>query len=781
MGQEIVYCFKCHNRLKGSEFEKGAAFRIGEKTCCATCAVGLLSSLPPEEQEAILKRVHPPDETKAEEEPAPAEPPRVASATESSKRISAFRPGGPSIPKTTIRSETPSGNRTLLIVGCAAGGLILLIGLLALAGKSGRPSVSARPGSAEELPEPDRSAPPTPRANAESPTTPPVTPPPARTAALDMAREFARANPADLEGQIRLYEDARWEVEGTPLAADVKRELESLAGRRRERMSRELQEIDARIRPLREREEYRAALDALELEKKKYNNGEWSSAIQQRAAEVRSVADGLFKGLKERALDARRRGDPAEPGTIRDRVARWGLQELTAELDRALQETATAPVNKSTPVISAAPKPEEEAAAYRKLWEQAMEAAGRREHSLAIETLQGGTRSLQDSSRLSEAMSDIEALRLVSAVYAEGCAALSEIPDGKNVSLKYVDETGARKSISGAVVRAGAMRLEVRKGRSTVVVEHSDLEAETLAGFYRGRPGRQPKTDGKPCAYFLLVEGEPAAAKSALGEPPSAIPDKYWDYAARAAEARSRAPRPDPEAAKTERQARELFYSAERELADMATRSSAAEKFKSLLNNFGETRFVKRNRELITRKSQADRDYFFTASDLKGAGSFKLVKDPKFGLSWTSDADSSQWAGNQVDIEFYAAPGVDYHLYLHFGGCCTEVFSYFMQGSELVGQKDGQNVSLEPGQNMARGHSLRGDRLPATHGAHGGRKEPSIWAWTGVALPRYASPGMKKVRILTQQMGFSVGYAMVTAVRQRPPTAEEIKQILKER
>ena len=46
MGQEILYCYKCQNRLLGSEFEKGKAFKVGGQASCANCVKDLLGSVP---------------------------------------------------------------------------------------------------------------------------------------------------------------------------------------------------------------------------------------------------------------------------------------------------------------------------------------------------------------------------------------------------------------------------------------------------------------------------------------------------------------------------------------------------------------------------------------------------------------------------------------------------------------------------------------------------------------------------------------------------------------
>src|SRR6185436_20856567 len=79
MGQEIVYCFKCHTRLVGSEFEKGSAFRIVGRPACKPCTKAMAESNIPEERFA------------AEAAMRPSAPPAEISTASTSSRIPAPR------------------------------------------------------------------------------------------------------------------------------------------------------------------------------------------------------------------------------------------------------------------------------------------------------------------------------------------------------------------------------------------------------------------------------------------------------------------------------------------------------------------------------------------------------------------------------------------------------------------------------------------------------------------------------------------------------------------
>src|ERR1700690_1024757 len=46
MGQAIVYCSACSTQVRGSDFEKGLAFKVRDQTFCAPCGRGLGGAVP---------------------------------------------------------------------------------------------------------------------------------------------------------------------------------------------------------------------------------------------------------------------------------------------------------------------------------------------------------------------------------------------------------------------------------------------------------------------------------------------------------------------------------------------------------------------------------------------------------------------------------------------------------------------------------------------------------------------------------------------------------------
>ena len=140
-------------------------------------------------------------------------------------------------------------------------------------------------------------------------------------------------------------------------------------------------------------------------------------------------------------------------------------------------------------------------------------------------------------------------------------------------------------------------------------------------------------------------------------------------------------------------------------------------------------------------------------------------------------------------VDFAALPGQTYRCWIWVGACCEETFLFYYQGSEVsdVDPKTKKKISVEPGSSAAVPvkHSIR--NLKKTHEDHrpkGAKAQPKTaarWEWVEVALPKYASPGGKKLRFMTNQAGFSIGGAIVSAVRKGAPLESEIKDLEKVR
>jgi hypothetical protein len=807
MGQEIVYCFKCQTRLKGEEFEKGSAFRIGDKTCCATCAVGLLTSLPPEEQQSILSKVMNSQNATTKKlvvngeviEPGgPSTPtPRPTDGTTKTKIAPPRTSRAPAQKKSTQRLLAGEGKLMPFLVG---GGLIVaaVIGLIVVLGGSrgrGGPPVAAHANEPESnLPEKNKPA--DEGSKPDEPLPDPIggrTRLPSAAAREETARKSldkARAaDPADLGGKVRLYQQAVWDSEGTPFFDEATKELAPLLEKWKGQLAAELAALDDAIRASAEKEEFKSAMDALEKARRKHADADWTAPIDRKASALRNQMDETYRGLKGKAIEAKKRGDTAAVTPITERVGKWGFADYAQDLAKALSDVTAAPsaVAKNpapTPEPEKKPEPakaEDEGVTYRARWDKAMALAATRDYAGATRELEQATSPLQDATLRGEALGDLEVVRLVSALYSETMELLAEWPEGRALSVRYFDEAGNKKSVSEPVVHSTRYRAEVKKGKKdTQFVEYMDIEAESLAKIFKGRKNKQ-KTDGKAAAYLCLLEGDDDTAKSVLGEPVSVIPERYWALGKRVKEQRAKTPKPDPEAVKKEKDAREIVYAAEKEFRVMASRQSAVEKYKTLLNSYADTRIVKHHLESMTLRSEGDKEYILTADEFKGVGIFRSNRDPKDGQRvWLAEMepDSSKPNDNYIEIEFYATPGSQYRIYLHYAGCCVETMSLRMQGTDLVGtNQQNQQVPIEPGGNTFMNVSFRNDKYPSRHADHGGgRKEPTIWQWLQLNSPRYAAGGLKKLRFIGDHMGVSFKYVVISSIRNTFPTPADVKK-----
>src|SRR5439155_7857171 len=124
MGQEIVYCFKCSNRMIGAEFDKGSAIQIGNRACCAQCLPAVLAELPEAQRQTLLAELS----RTSREQPSKAMKKTPRGGTEIPSMTT---PGhGSAIPEAAPKSFSP-----VLIGAIIAGlGVVLLLLFLALGG-----------------------------------------------------------------------------------------------------------------------------------------------------------------------------------------------------------------------------------------------------------------------------------------------------------------------------------------------------------------------------------------------------------------------------------------------------------------------------------------------------------------------------------------------------------------------------------------------------------------------------------------------------------------------
>jgi hypothetical protein len=116
----------------------------------------------------------------------------------------------------------------------------------------------------------------------------------------------------------------------------------------------ELRELDEKMRTTIPKDDFRQAAEFLDAARKRHPEPEWLASINERLPQVEARAKHAATPLREKALDARARGDAAEVTRIRDIVAAWGFAAVLAEFESAL----AAPLPPPTPAPAPAPVPE---------------------------------------------------------------------------------------------------------------------------------------------------------------------------------------------------------------------------------------------------------------------------------------------------------------------------------------------------------------------------------------------------------------------------------------
>jgi hypothetical protein len=732
MGNAIVYCSRCQNRLLSGDFENRKAVWSQEKPYCAACILAIVATLPPEEEQRVREQLAVKRSTAGSEAP-----PRGAGRDKSSQRMAAVK-AAPPVPKTS-----PPARRPFILAGAGT----LLIGAVALVflPRDPGPTTISPPSSSSPTPAVEIPAAAPKSASVVDP--PPARPPSRREEAarkaLQKAREYGRANAADLPGRIALLEEATVECRGTSLAAEARKEYESAQQQRVDSVAAELVPAAGKARDAAANGRYGDAIALLQKELPRLAGADWTAAVEREILQIRQAADHAFVALREKALRARRSGAEDEAAAVLDQIAGWGLEELTARLRTEL---------------AAIPKPEKvlppEARAYSASWDKAFSLARARDHAAAVHELETAATLLTDPALKAESATDLELLRFLAAAHVELLQMLVRSTKGQKLSVEADGPTGKPLRVDGTVLRTTPTWMELRTESETVAVDYDDLTPASLRELIAKVPGRKPESSARAGALFLLLEGEPS------GLPPDALPARIVAYGARVAQERSR-----PEAIAREAAARNLFEMAERDFNDPGTKLDAYDRYRALLASHGDSVFVRRKRSFVAQRlgseKEAGREYVIFADQMKPVGVFRLVAYPKAAAAWTSASDVPPEKDNYVDVAFSAKPATEYHCWIYAGGCCAETFTFDVQGTEMGAEPGGpQRIPVKNTINY----------LKKTHALHGGRKEPTRFEWIAIPLPKYGSGGSKTVRLCSGQQGFSVAYAFVSSTRTIAPS-----------
>jgi hypothetical protein len=737
MGQEIVYCSVCQTRLLEAEFEKRKALWIDHRACCKRCVPMMLEALPPEKKQLAAQelRLPPPSERKL----LSPESPKKGTERISKPPTAAFA-GPASVPPIVI------------VAGVAA---VLVLGGLILSMSSSAPERRSGPHAAsrgERLPEPPVVRPP-------SGEPPPVDPRmrEEKTAArsLKKARDFFKAEPGSIDESLALYEEAVWDARGTSLLEEAKRELETLQKKQSDLLHAELTPLVDEAGGARRREQFGPAIEVLEKALPRHPWRDWSASLRRQIREIRGEAERSYEAVKEKAADAKRRGDDPAVAAEVQRVRTWGLQDLQDDLEQSLASI------KAAPVLSA------EAKAYRAAWEKALHATWSRGYADALRDLEAAIKPIKDPALQAEAAADLEAIRGAGRVAAEAQQILARTPVSQKLSLEVEDAAGNTVKVEGSVTRASAAGLDLKTDAGSVRVDVSDLTAAALVELFRGRPNRNPDADARPIQAFLLLEGEELPAEAA--EPALA---RLLGVARLHAAASWR---------EREGAARALYVQAEREFEDLETRFASAEKYAALLSNHADARVVLRRRAEIAARLEtaknAAKDYVFFPNEMRAGGLFQRVTHKKGEVAVTLQSDQSVLKDHYVELIFTALADLEYKGWALVGACCAETYAHSCQGTELTGPGiSGEKMTAEPGSGLWIAGKLPTVLLKRLHSMHGGPKAPARWEWIPLPLPRYSSGGRKVYRILSGQQGFSVRAVVISATRSVPLSDSELKE-----
>jgi hypothetical protein len=771
MGKEVVYCFNCGVRLLRADFEKGAAFKVGSECACTDCLPDLLALLPPKERAAFEK-----GQANQDIKSAPRRGTgRVPMADRPTRKITSTRIRVNPVPEEEEEEEeegrrkpAPKKKGKLPLILGVAGGLVVVILVIVLATRKSKPPPEIEVGSVTKPPVTDAA----PKAPADAPA-----------AALQKARDYQTQNPEDYEGQVQQFMDVAMKYDKTPASEEALKEANAVKDKIARGLTPQMEKLLAQIKEPLDVEEYNKALNILDKEKDDAGaKPAWIQQIDKQIDLIRSDVKNKYEEVKKKAQEAKDKGDAADLSAQRGRLVKWGIQRLIDEFDEkfgtAAGDAATAAgTGENKPAPPAGIPRNEEGKAYLEKWMNAVSPATNRDYEAATGRVEQAGQGLNEDAWKREAAGDLSDIKAIASFYKAAMKAVGKLAPGDLVSLEVVGPSGSKETIEGVITVADAEHLEIKREgqKSEAIVDPADLTASSLARVAQGA-GLNRGSDLRSAALMMLLEGEAEAAKKSLV---TDVPEKYWEYAKTA---RERAPRADSGDLRRDREARILFWGAGKEFLKMETLASAIEKYKMLAKDYVGAAIVRKNIDLITKRSEAGKEYFLLPADIKGSGMVKLVPHPELKSCWTCQEDVTDMnVGREtyVEVEFYALPGTAYQAWVFAGACCEETFFTYLQATDMVGpnpQKTSQKIPYDPGGPVAAPFDPKVKGLKKTHAQHKGEKQPSRWEWIAVPTPKYPSGGLKKIRLMTEQKGFSVAAAFVSSVRKAPPKEEEFKE-----
>lgn len=730
MGRSIVYCDKCGQLLKEEDFRQGKASTADNRSFCVGCR--------PANTTTNLPKI-----------PAPSKISTSRIPKQPTQRLPSVSPPGGATP--AVPQEAPAKNNQLLFIGGGIGVVVIGLAFMMMSGGKTDPR---RPEESKEVQNVVAFHPPPP-VDKSSPEERQLEE--AARAACVKAYGIRSTRPQDLAAQWRAFEEAVAASRGSSYAGDATSQLEKV----RRKFAEEREALEARTQDAMSRDQLKTAISIWEPELKRYDVGEWTRPVTARLEELRAEVERRFGVALEAASEAKRRGDETEARSIRSKVAAWGLGGYPERIDQAL--AAIVP-DKPKPPADDPDKARKEREGYVNRWKEILGPAAAREYGEAVKLLEKLLADTKDEQLKKDCARDLENVKLAAAFIAEAAALLPKVPKGQKLAWTFIDPAGAVGRLDDVVLKIDATRVEVKWEEGYRVIPFGEVGAATLNELTKGK-------SAKAAAVACALEGDEEGAKKIDG----GVPDYYAVLGREAAEARARDER--------EARARTLFYEAERDYFDPAEQGAAVTRYKTILGELSATTFARRNRAAIAARAEGGlRDVLIPTSELLSTSGFKLGKYGKVESAWVSqaDVDGPKMKENFIEFGFPAVAEHDYKIWALLGGCCQEVFGCYAQGTELMGPdptNPKEKTLLEPGANAGLFVKPASTSTKKTHSQHTGPKNPERFDWTLVATMKYAQPGVKRIRLLTNQKGFAVAQAAVLATRPGPPRDAEFKAL----
>jgi len=713
MGQEIVYCSRCQSRLNGADFDRGTAVRLSNYIYCTSC-------LTPAEKEIADKLSRPPG------------PPATTRRSPSFKAVSASSAAVRTVPPA---APEPGPSRRKPLILAAAGGLAVLVLLvIVLLSRGGK--------ERKELPEP-------------------VTP--------------------------------------APVAASPVRPWE---------LAPEREALQAELKAPLAQNNFRFAQVLIDRARSQHSDPRWIQSVADLERDLTEQARSRLKEIKESAGKAAGRNAFDEVRDARDDIARWGpsFQNLLKDFEDAFGPALAArtpapeppkPVQPEEapvaaprppdpgPVLVADPERSEAGRKYLGSWQKAMGFAARRDYDAASAELKAAARDFKEEEVQKEVAGDLKDLVRLQTLRADLLKEMSTLPSWTPVTFDVVQEDGTRARMNGQVLQAGPRRLELRGDPR--FVELDDLAPGSLVQAFLQRKKDVPPEDRRLLAALCALDGDEAAMLTVTAGNRELLPPKLRNYCT---SLQGKAPAVDAGTRAGEVAARKLFYQAEVEFRALETRGAALEKYDTLLGAHSGTAFVKTNKADIVARKEESKHYELTALRLKGKSMFSIqklqvgsAKDKVDMVGWkTREEPAADDPNTYVEASFYALPETEYKTWALVGGCCATTFTWFLQASDLtyVDKKTRKTLNCDPGANVAAPWDLKLAKLSTVHGGKNhakAEKEPVIWEWVEVTMPKAAAGGVKAIRFMAASKGMAVAAVIISSTRDKRPTFEDTKKL----